>query len=261
MNGVEIRNFHTGYPKRTIISNLNVPLLPRGKITVLLGPNGCGKSTLMRALAGLNRAQGELWLNGEDLMALPFARRAERVVYLPQSLPAGVHLHVLESIIVAQRASGGRSNAASEAEVMALLEQLGIAHLALSYLDQLSGGQKQLVGLAQSLIRRPDLLLLDEPLSALDLNYQFHVMDLVRRETRLRNMVTVVVVHDINIALRHAEHVLMLQNGELIADGLPEEVITPESLARVYGVRGRIERCSQGTPQVLIDGLVSEPAI
>lgn len=261
MDGVEIRGFHTGYPKRTIISNLNVPLLPRGEITVLLGPNGCGKSTLMRALAGLNRAQGELWLNGEELMALPFARRAERVVYLPQSLPAGVHLHVLESIIVAQRASGGRSNATSEAEVMALLEQLGIAHLALSYLDQLSGGQKQLVGLAQSLIRRPDLLLLDEPLSALDLNYQFHVMDLVRRETRLRNMVTVVVVHDINIALRHAEHVLMLQNGELIADGLPEDVITPESLARVYGVRGRIERCSQGTPQVLIDGLVSEPAI
>lgn len=261
MDGVEIRGFHTGYPKRTIISNLNVPLLPRGEITVLLGPNGCGKSTLMRALAGLNRAQGELWLNGEELMALPFARRAERVVYLPQSLPAGVHLHVLESIIVAQRASGGRSNATSEAEVMALLEQLGIAHLALSYLDQLSGGQKQLVGLAQSLIRRPDLLLLDEPLSALDLNYQFHVMDLVRRETRLRNMVTVVVVHDINIALRHAEHVLMLQNGELISDGLPEDVITPESLARVYGVRGRIERCSQGTPQVLIDGLVSEPAI
>ncbi|MEM6160839.1 ABC transporter ATP-binding protein [Erwinia sp. P6884] len=261
MEGMTIGGFHAGYPKRKIISNLNVPLLPRGKITVLLGPNGCGKSTLMRALAGLNRAEGELWLNGEELMALPFARRAERVVYLPQSLPAGVHLHVLESIIVAQRASGGRSNAASEAEVMALLEQLGIAHLALSYLDQLSGGQKQLVGLAQSLIRRPDLLLLDEPLSALDLNYQFHVMDLVRRETRLRNMVTVVVVHDINIALRHAEHVLMLQKGELIADGLPEEVITPESLAQVYGVRGRIERCSQGTPQVLIDGLVTEPAI
>jgi iron complex transport system ATP-binding protein len=260
MQGLKINGFNAGYPKRQVIGNLNVPLLPRGKITVLLGPNGCGKSTLLRSLAGLNRARGELWLNGEDLMTLPFARRASRVVYLPQSLPAGVHLHVLESIIVAQRASGGRSNASSEAEVMALLEQLGIAHLALSYLDQLSGGQKQLVGLAQSLIRRPELLLLDEPLSALDLNYQFHVMDLVRRETRLRNIVTVVVVHDINIALRHSEHVLMLQNGELIADGLPEEVITPDSLARVYGVKGRIERCSQGVPQVLIDGLVESPA-
>ncbi|WP_163199305.1 ATP-binding cassette domain-containing protein, partial [Citrobacter freundii] len=91
--------------------------------------------------------------------------------------------------------------------VIDLLEQLGISHLAMRYLDELSGGQKQLVGLAQSLIRRPSLLLLDEPLSALDLNYQFHVMELIARETKKRNMITVVVVHDINIALRHGEHV------------------------------------------------------
>ncbi|WP_426505507.1 ABC transporter ATP-binding protein [Serratia proteamaculans] len=259
--GLRIEHFSAGYPKRQVISDLAVPMLPRGQITVLLGPNGSGKSTLLRALAGLNPAQGKLWLDDIDLMQMPFARRAEKVVYLPQSLPAGVHLHVLESIIVAQRASGGRSNAGSESEVMALLEQLGIAHLALSYLDQLSGGQKQLVGLAQSLIRQPSLLLLDEPLSALDLNYQFHVMDLVRKETRKRNIITVVVVHDINIALRHGDHVLMLQDGELIADGAPEQVITPQSLARVYGVRGRIERCSQGTPQVLIDGLVNQPVV
>lgn len=85
----------------------------------------------------------------------------------------------------------------------------------MNYLDSLSGGQKQLVGLAQSLIRRPELLLLDEPLSALDLNYQFHVMDVVSRETRRRNMVTLVVLHDINIALRHAARVIMLKEGNL----------------------------------------------
>jgi iron complex transport system ATP-binding protein len=260
--GLQIRGFKAGYPKRLVISDLNVPMLPRGKITVLLGPNGSGKSTLLRSLAGLNRAEGQLILDGHDLMPMPFARRAEQVVYLPQSLPAGVHLHVLESIIVAQRASGSNSKQAETTEqVMALLQQLGIEHLALSYLDQLSGGQKQLVGLAQSLIRQPSLLLLDEPLSALDLNYQFHVMDLVRKETQKRNIVTVVVVHDINIALRHGDRVLMLKDGNLIADGEPEEVITPDSLARVYGVRGRIERCSQGTPQILIDGLVSAPSI
>ncbi|MBU9821118.1 ABC transporter ATP-binding protein [Rahnella sp. BCC 1045] len=260
--GLQIRDFNAGYPKRPVIRNLNVPMLPRGKITVLLGPNGSGKSTLLRSLAGLNRAEGQLMLDGHDLMPMPFARRAEQVVYLPQTLPAGVHLHVLESIIVAQRASGGKGKASEGTDsVMALLRQLGIEHLALSYLDQLSGGQKQLVGLAQSLIRQPSLLLLDEPLSALDLNYQFHVMDLVRRETQKRNIVTVVVVHDINIALRHGDRVLMLKDGNLIADGEPEAVITPESLARVYGVRGRIERCSQGTPQILIDGLVSDPSI
>lgn len=261
MAGLTLRGFSTGYPKRKVIENLDVAPLPRGEITVLLGPNGCGKSTLLRALAGLNKGCGEMWLDDEELMTQPFSRRAQRVVYLPQSLPAGVHLHVLESIIVAQRASGCLHSAASEAEILHLLEQLGIAHLAMRYLDQLSGGQKQLVGLAQSLIRRPELLLLDEPLSALDLNYQFHVMDLVRRETAQRNIVTVVVVHDINIALRHAQHALMLKEGRLIAEGQPDKVITPETLAQVYGVEGRIEHCSRGMPQVMIDGLVREALV
>ncbi|EML1934476.1 ABC transporter ATP-binding protein [Providencia vermicola] len=259
-DGLIIDQFNAGYPKNPVIEGLSTHALPRGKITVLLGPNGSGKSTLLRSLAGLNKSTGQLLLDGVDLTKQNFAQRAQNVVYLPQSLPAGVHLYVLESVIVAQRASGGLSNENSKDEVMRLLRQLGIEHLALSYLDQLSGGQKQLVGLAQSLIRQPNLLLLDEPLSALDLNYQYHVMDLVAKETKRRNIITVVVVHDINIALRHAEHVLMLKKGKLIAQGEPEDVITPSSLADVYGVRGRIERCSQGVPQVLIDGLVEKLA-
>ncbi|AKE58254.1 ABC transporter ATP-binding protein [Citrobacter farmeri] len=252
MSGLILRGVTAGYPKRTVIDNLNVDELPRGKITALLGPNGCGKSTLLRALAGLNKAQGEMMLGGENLSALSLVERAASVVFLPQSLAQGVHLHVLESVYVAQRALGKRD----DKQVLAILEQLGIAHLALHYLDQLSGGQRQLVGLAQSLIRRPELLLLDEPLSALDLNYQFHVMDVVRRETRLRNMVTVVVVHDINIALRHCEHVLMLKAGKRVASGEPEKVITTESLAQVYNVQARVERCSQGRAQVVLDGVI-----
>lgn len=129
---------------------------------------------------------------------------------------------------------------------MALLRRLGIAHLAMSYLDQLSGGQKQLVGLAQSLIRQPRLLLLDEPLSALDLNYQFHVMDLVRRETRRRNIVTTVVVHDINIALRHADHVLMLKAGQLLGDGTPAAVITPRLWRPSMGCAGVLNPVRRG---------------
>lgn len=257
VSGLALTHFSAGYPRRQVIRDLTVPRLQRGKITALLGPNGSGKSTLMRAMAGLGPSAGELSLDGENLLALPFARRAEKVVYLPQTLPAGVHLRVLESIIVAQRAAGGAHSPENQAQVMSLLRQLGIEHLALSYLDRLSGGQKQLVGLAQSLIRQPALLLLDEPLSALDLNYQFHVMDLVREETQRRNIITLVVVHDINIALRHADHVLMLKEGQLLGDGAPAEVITPQALAAVYGVRGRIEPCSQGVMQVIIDGLAA----
>lgn len=252
MSGLILRGVTAGYPKRPVIDNLYVDELPRGKITALLGPNGCGKSTLLRALAGLGKARGEMLLDGENLSALSLAERAGKVVFLPQSLPQGVHLHVLESIHVAQRALGKRD----DEQVLAILEQLGIASLALHYLDQLSGGQRQLVGLAQSLIRHPDLLLLDEPLSALDLNYQFHVMDVVRRETRRRNMVTVVVVHDINIALRHSEYVLMLKDGKRVASGEPEKVITTDSLAQVYNVRARVERCSEGKAQVVLDGVI-----
>ena len=222
VSGLALTHFSAGYPRRQVIRDLTVPRLQRGKITALLGPNGSGKSTLMRAMAGLGPSAG-----------------------------------VLESIIVAQRAAGGAHSPENQAQVMSLLRQLGIEHLALSYLDRLSGGQKQLVGLAQSLIRQPALLLLDEPLSALDLNYQFHVMDLVREETQRRNIITLVVVHDINIALRHADHVLMLKEGQLLGDGAPAEVITPQALAAVYGVRGRIEPCSQGVMQVIIDGLAA----
>ena len=254
-DGLRVLDLHTGYRKKKIIDGLTTPLLPRGKITALLGPNGSGKSTLLRALADLNPAEGKLLLNGEDLMTLPSAKRAQKVVYLPQSLPQGVHLHALESVIVAKRASGNNVGHNVEQEAYSILDKLGVAHLAMSFLDQLSGGQKQLIGMAQSLIREPDLLLLDEPLSALDLNYQFHVMDIVARETRQRNIVTVVVIHDINIALRHAEYALMLKSGELIASGVPAEVVTPASLARVYGVDGRVEYCSRGLPHVVVDGL------
>ncbi|MDN8598005.1 ABC transporter ATP-binding protein [Citrobacter sp. S2-9] len=254
MSGLTLRGLNAGYPKRPVIGDLSIPELPRGKITVLLGPNGCGKSTLLRALAGLTKACGEVLLGDENLMSLPFARRAKKVVFLPQSLPQGVHLQVLESVVVAQRASGG--NNASQAQVLALLEHLGISHLALHYLDQLSGGQRQLVGLAQSLIRRPELLLLDEPLSALDLNYQLHVMEQIVQETRTRQLVTLVVVHDMNMALRYGEHIVMLKDGKLVASGAPQAVITAERLAQVYNVRGRVERCSQGRAQVILDGVI-----
>jgi len=256
-DGLKISDLHSGYRNKKVINGLSTPLLPRGRITALLGPNGCGKSTLLRALADLNPAQGTLALNGEDLMTLPSVKRAQKVVYLPQSLPQGVHLHALESVIVARRASGVEAGGNVENEAYDILQTLGISHLAMSYLDQLSGGQKQLIGLAQSLIRKPDLLLLDEPLSALDLNYQFHVMDIVARETRQRNIVTMVVIHDINIALRHADYAVMLKDGALVASGIPREVVTPANLATVYGVQGRVEFCSQGLPHVVVDGLTT----
>lgn len=257
MTGLVIKDLSAGYRRHSVIDALTLPRLQPGEVTMLLGPNGCGKSTLLRAVAGLNNARGEAWLNAKNLLSLSCADRAKEVVYLPQTLPSGVHLQVLESVLAARRASGGRSMKEDRAQALSLLASLDIAGLAMSYLDALSGGQAQRVGLAQALIRSPSLLLLDEPLSALDLKYQLQVMEIIQRETRARRMVTLMVVHDINLALRHGGQVLMMKDGRLAASGSPPAVITPENLARVYGVRARVEHCSQGQPQVIVDGMLA----
>ena len=255
---LQIENLAVAYGRQEVIADLCVQGLSSGRVTALLGPNGSGKSTLLRALAGIVRTpRGRIILDGEELTSASLEQRARQVVYLPQSLPAAVHLRVFESVLVAGNAGSPDSTRSRPdvTQVYALLERLGIGRLAMRFLDELSGGQKQLVGLAQALIRKPRLLLLDEPLSALDLNYQFHVMDLLHQETSQHGLVTVIVLHDVNIALRHADHALLIREGRLLADGAPGTVITPAALAALYGVRGRIEACSQGMPQVIIDGL------
>jgi len=256
---LELNHLRVAYGARDIIADLSITALQPGQIVALLGPNGSGKSTLLKAVAGLLPLRhGRVTLHGRDLTRAKFEERARHVVYLPQSLPAAAQLRVFESVLVAANASpfGGQASTDDVTRVNDILQRIGIHHLAMRPLAHLSGGQRQLVGLAQAMIRRPRLLLLDEPLSALDLNFQFHVMDLLAQETRAHALVTVVVLHDLNIALRHADQALLLRAGQLIAQGGPAEVITPASLDAVYGVRGRIETCSHGMPTMMIDGLV-----
>ncbi|CAB3699053.1 Iron(3+)-hydroxamate import ATP-binding protein FhuC [Achromobacter pestifer] len=258
---LDIHGLTAGYGRDDVLHAMSIPALAAGEVTALLGPNGSGKSTLLKALAGLVRARaGSVLLDGQDLTRLGVGERARHMVYLPQSLPAAVHLRVFESVLVAARASqDATARPVLMADIERLLARLGIAHLALHYLDALSGGQKQLVGLAQALIRHPRVLLLDEPLSALDLNYQFHVMRLLKQETQEHGLISIVVLHDLNVALQHADRAVMIQAGRLHAEGAPADVITSASLAEVYGVQGRVETCSRGLRQVLIDGLDEHP--
>ena len=260
MTAFSIKDFNVSYGKRQIIHSLSMDGFIPGQVVAVLGSNGCGKSSLLKALAGLVHSTGQFMLDGRDLATLPHAERAALIGYLPQNLPEELHLTVLESILAASSvSSAGLSadigKAAAIEQVCSLLESLGIAHLGMHYLDQLSGGQRQLVGLAQTIIRQPRLLLLDEPLSALDMNYQFHVMELIRRETRARQLTSLIVLHDINVALRHCEQVMVIKQGHLLAYGEPHQVLTPELLAQAYGVQTRLEYCSRGLPFLLVDGL------
>lgn len=256
---LELNNLKIAYGKQTVINNFSLAPIKSGQVISLLGPNASGKSTLLKALAGLLKPKhGNINLGEHDLSLLSFEQRAQHVVYLPQSLPESVHLRVFESVLVAAKATKAAPHEnLNHADIHQLLERLGINHLSMHYLDQLSGGQKQLVGLAQALIRRPKLLLLDEPLSALDLNYQFHVMNLLRQETYQRHLTTVIVLHDLNIALTHSDYAVLIKDGELLKEGIPTEVITSNSLAMGYGVVARIETCSKGNKHVMVDGLDS----
>ncbi|RTZ40049.1 ABC transporter ATP-binding protein [Candidimonas sp. SYP-B2681] len=240
-----------------VLRAATLPALHGGQLVALLGRNGSGKSTLLRSIAGLVPVRAEsLMLDEVDLTELTARARAENIRYLPQNLPDFVHLTVTEAVLVALKARKPIRTSTALQKVAGILSSLGIEHLGACFLDELSGGQKQLVGLAQALVHEPSVLLLDEPLASLDLNYQHHVMQMLNGLARDRGLLIIIVLHDLNIALRYANAALLLHNGTLLASGAPQSVITPEHLAQAFLIRARVEHCSLGQASVLVDDLI-----
>lgn len=251
-------NMH--YGSHQVLRDVSLPPLAPGTLTALIGPNAAGKSTLLRGIAGLQKTTGQVLLDGVDLNRLPQVERAQHIVYLPQSLPERTRLCAFEAVLSAamagHRGAGfapGRPSAAVLHGVEQVLRDLDLTALADRPIDALSGGQRQLVGLAQALVRQPRVLLLDEPTSALDLYHQCQVVEAITRATRERQLITLVVVHDINLALGFSQQVVVLHDGRLAAAGPALEVINQQLLRDVYGVDGRLEQV-RGRPLVMVDG-------
>lgn len=254
---LEVQGLTTGYGRRKVIRDLSLSPLSSGRVTALVGPNAAGKSTLLRALAGLLPVDGSVRLDGDELTRLSLPQRASRVAYLPQTLPQGVGLTVLESVVAALRASaagngGFAGSGDAQGEALAALEEVGMLERAMEPLDHLSGGQRQLAGLAQCVVRGTRVMLLDEPTSALDLKHQTLVMRMVRRLAR-QGRIVVAVLHDLSLAARWADEVVVMDGGAVYASGPPVNAITPRMLADVYGVDARVEACTRGTLQVMVD--------
>jgi iron complex transport system ATP-binding protein len=261
MTGLDIQNLSADYGGRPIVKGLSLPPLSPGEVVSVVGPNGAGKSTFLRALAGLIPARGAIRLDGAELTGLSLADRAKRVTYMPQTLPQGVALTVLETVVASIHATplGGAGFTDRQAVERAyeVLQRIGAETLAGQRLDRLSGGQKQLAGLAQALAREPRLLLLDEPTSALDLHYQLRVLDLAREAAAERGMTVMIVLHDLQAAARVSDRIAVMAKGRLVAFGTPDEAVTPEILAEVYRVSARVQRCDRGVLQVMIDDVLS----
>jgi len=256
---LSIARLSAGYGKQRVIAGLTVPPLPAGTVTVLVGPNGAGKSTLLKALAGLVPARGNAMLDGRDLLALPPAQRAATVGFMPQALPGNMGLGVLDSVITALKVSQPDLPTRQARErAVRILERLGILPLALSSLDRLSGGQKQMASLAQAIVSDPSVLLLDEPVSALDLRHQFHVMRTIRA-LAAEGRVVVVVLHDLALASRWADRVVVLRDGSLFDAGAPADVITPAMLEEVYGVDASVMSGAEGNLHIAISDIARGP--
>ncbi|KTB90683.1 hypothetical protein AO073_21960 [Pseudomonas syringae ICMP 11293] len=243
------------YRKHQVIENLTLPALQPGRIVALVGPNAAGKSTLLRAIAGLTPSTGDLWLGQAHLLQMNRQERAEHIGFMPQTLPQGVDLSVLETLFGALRTSSRDYGNQQEQHLRAhrLLIRLGIEPLALRPLGQLSGGQRQMVSLAQAVIRNPQVLLLDEPTSALDLRHQASVMG-TARSLADDGRIVVAVLHDLTLAARWADEVMVLKHGGLYSAGTPRATLTEQMLTDVYQVQARVEACSRGHLHIAVDG-------
>ena len=250
----EIRGLSAGYSNRTVFSGLDLQPVPAGSLVAVVGANAAGKSTLLKSIAGLVPSKGQVLLSGNDLSALPRQSRLREVGYLPQSLPQASSLVVYESLLSALRTGRpAMGRAEIELTIESVLDELGLRALALRRLDELSGGQRQMVGLAQVIARAPPLLLLDEPTSALDLRWQLMLLQSVRALISRQGAIALMAVHDLNLAMRFCDRVVVLGPGGLLAAGTPQEVLTPEVLRRAWGIEARVERCSLGHMLVLAD--------
>ncbi len=244
-----------GYGERTIVEGLDIEI-PPGRITAIVGANGCGKSTLLRALARLLPPRaGSVTLDGEALSARPSKDVARVLGLLPQSPTAP------EGIAVADLVGRGRHPhqkllarwSARDYDVVAhALEATGTAELADRSVDELSGGQRQRVWIAMTLAQETDILLLDEPTTFLDVAHQIEVLDLLTDLNRDNGTTIVMVLHDIDMAARYADHVFALREGRIVASGAPSDVVTEELIREVFDLDARvIQDPVSGTPLVL----------
>lgn len=233
------KQIDAGYDNRTIISNINITI-PKNKISVIIGSNGCGKSTLLKSLSRLLKPQkGQILLNEKALTSFSPKQTAQIMGLLPQSpvIPEGIKVTdlVARGRFPYRKPFSCMTTLDFEA-VEEAMDIMGITELANQNVDELSGGQRQRVWIALALAQQTDILLLDEPTTFLDISYQVEILDLLTDLNHRRHTTIVMVLHDINLSARYADYLFAMQDGSLIAQGTPKEILTPELIKKIYGL-------------------------
>ena len=246
---LEIRNLSAGYGNRLVMKNVSLAPINERTFVGVIGPNAAGKSTLFKTVSGLIRPrEGSIHFGGTDLSTISRRARAQAIAYMPQSFGCNALLTVYESVLLAlKQTSGWRVRADNLDRVSQTLSSLRLSHLADRGIADLSGGQAQMVAVAHALVRAPQMVLLDEPTSALDLHHQLSILGAVRREMNSRNMIVMAALHDLNLAAEFCDWLILVNNGRILAEGAPEEVLALPQISETYRIEASLETTRRGS--------------
>ena len=240
---VTFNQLHFGYSRRREVLHGIDLTLPANKFVAILGPNGCGKTTLVKQINRILRAQSGTVQVGEQLVSqLEPSELAKIIAYVPQMTSGVMNGSVMDTVMLGRRPYIQWKPTDADLEIVSkALIRLNISHLSGRQFNQLSGGQKQTVLIARALAQAPDVYLFDEPVSFLDVKNQLEIMAIGRELVEQDGKTVIMVLHDLNMALRFADHVVIMKDGNVFAQGAPKDVITEKNILAVYGTHAEIK--------------------